>query len=81
MEAKEFITKDMFDKTIWGNAILYWEITKQNYDFKQATDASRLVIHFRSTTDITGTLMASGANCDHLRGWFEKYIKASVVAR
>ncbi|MDP2799553.1 MAG: hypothetical protein Q8O60_06710 [Deltaproteobacteria bacterium] len=67
MEAKGFITKDAFDIAPIQNRVIYWQIQKQDYDFKKTTEKSRLYLLFRLDTDIRGELKASKENCDYLR--------------
>ena len=74
MEAKQFIKKDDFDITPIKNRIQYWRIEKQNYDFKKATEKSRLYLEFTLDTGISGDFKASKENCDYLRNIILKYV-------
>ncbi|MGB2841353.1 MAG: hypothetical protein WBC40_02560 [Halobacteriota archaeon] len=74
MEAKQFIAKDDFDITPIRSRIYYWTIQKQDYDFKKATEKSRLYLKFKLDTSIHGEFKASKENCDYLREIFLKYI-------
>lgn len=74
MEAKQFIKKDDFDITPIKNRILYWRIEKQDYDFKKATEKSRLYLEFTLDTGISGEFKASKENCDYLRDIILKYV-------
>jgi len=74
MEAKQFIIKDDFDITPIKNGIHYWRIQKQEYDFKKATEKSRLYLEFRLGTGISGEFKASKENCDYLRDIILKYV-------
>jgi hypothetical protein len=67
MEAKLFITKDDFDMTPISNRITYWKVEKQDYDFKRATDKSRLNLELAFEAGIRGHLKASRENCNHLK--------------
>lgn len=74
MEAKRFVTEDTFDMATLGNAVVWWEIKKHNYDFAKAGKDSRLHLEFVLCTRITGILKASRENCDHLRDIFTKHV-------
>ena len=74
LESKMFINKDDFDATPLKDRVLYWGIKKQDYDFKKATEKSRLTIQLSLEGDIIGTLKSSGVNCDELKKVFEKHI-------
>lgn len=74
MEAKQFPLQDNFDMLVFYKRITYWNIQKQDYDFKKATDKSRLYLHFKVDTLTEGSLKASKENCDYLKEIFLKYI-------
>jgi len=78
MEAKQFITTDDFDITPIKNQIIYWVLKKQDYDFKKATEKSRLYLKFKMETRIDGELKASKGNCDYLRDIILEYIKSNL---
>lgn len=78
MEAKQFITTDDFDITPIKNRIIRWELKKQDYDFKKATEKSRLHLEFEMDTTIEGELKASKGNCDYLRDIILEYIKSNL---
>ena len=78
MEAKQFITTDDFDITPIKNRIIHWELKKQDYDFKKATEKSRLHLEFEMDTTIEGELKASKGNCDYLRDIILEYIKSNL---
>jgi len=78
MEAKQFITTDDFDITPIKNRIIYWVLKKQDYDFKKATEKSRVYLEFRMDTEISGELKASKKNCDYLRDTILEYIKSNL---
>jgi hypothetical protein len=67
MEAKQFITKDDFDITPFKVKMKYIRIQKENYDFKKATEKSKLYMSFGSTTGMVGDFKASKENCDYLK--------------
>jgi hypothetical protein len=80
MEAKAFIQQDNFDMVSIRKRLAYWRIEKRDYDFQQATDKSRMTVHFSTgPLDITGDLRASKENCDHLRDIFMNRILANMV--
>jgi hypothetical protein len=74
MEAKLFITKDDFDMTPISNQITYWKVEKQDYDFKRATDKSRLSLELAFEAAIRGHLKASRENCNHLKDIILKHV-------
>ena len=74
MEAKQFITKDDFDILPIKNRINYWTIQKWDYDFKKATEKSRLYLRFDQDTGKYGEFKASKENCDYLRDIILKYV-------
>ena len=78
-EAKRFLAEDDFDFTLIGKAVYHWEIKKQDYDFRSATDKSRLSIAFHFLHEITGELKASKENCDSLRDVFVRYIMPNFI--
>ncbi|MBI4379013.1 MAG: hypothetical protein HY578_07960 [Nitrospinae bacterium] len=78
MEAKRFITTDEFDITPIRKRVNYWNIQKQDYDFKKATEKSRL--HLLTTFDegVHGDYKAAKENCDHLRDIFLKNVAPNL---
>ena len=78
MEAKQFITTDNFDITSIKKQISYWAIKKQDYDFKKATEKSRLSLSVAFNADITGTFKAAKENCDYLKEIIFEYIKINM---
>jgi hypothetical protein len=74
MEAKRFITKDDFDIVPIKKRVNYWTIQKQNYDFKKATEKSRLYLKFDLDAGINCDFKAAKENCDYLRKIILKYI-------
>ena len=74
MEAKQFITKDDFDIAPIKKRIYYCNIRKQNYDFKKATEKSRIYLIFRFDTGMGGEFKAAKENCDYLRKIIHKYV-------
>ncbi|GAI51330.1 unnamed protein product, partial [marine sediment metagenome] len=67
MEAKQFITTDDFDITPIKKRINYWTIQKQNYDFKKATEKSRLFLRVKFDAEMAGEFKAAKENCDYLK--------------
>jgi len=78
MEAKQFITTDDFDITPIKNRIIRWVLKKQDYDFKKATEKSRLHLEFGMDTRLVCNLKASKENCDYLRDIILEYIKSNL---
>ena len=54
---------------------------KKDFDFQTANDKSRIKIHVRYSTAITGNLQASQKNCEHLAYIFKHYILSSLEER
>ena len=67
MEAKQFLSEDDFDIATFDKSIERMAIKKQDYDFKQATEKSRLNVNVYTASDLNGDLKASKENCDYLR--------------
>lgn len=78
MEAKLFITKDDFDITPIQKMVNYWTVQKQDYDFKKATEKSRLLLRFDLATGIHGEFKAAKENCDYLRDIIIKYVAPNL---
>jgi hypothetical protein len=79
MEAKGFaMGKDDFDITPIKDRVKYYEIQKQDYDFKEATEKSRLTLHFSLNTGVHGEFKASKENCDALRDIIFEYVKPNL---
>jgi hypothetical protein len=76
MEAKTFVSQDIFD-LVPTTPIVRWEVTKSDYDFVTATEASRISLHFVGP-HINGTLRATRENCDFLRDLMLKYVVPNV---
>jgi hypothetical protein len=78
MEAKQFITKDDFDINPIKKRVNYWNIQKQNYDFKKATEKSRLFLRVEFDINRSGELKAAKENCDYLKEIILKYVKINL---
>ena len=79
MEAKGFaMGKDDFDIAPIKGRVKYYEIQKQDYDFKEATEKSRLTLHFSLDTGVHGEFKASKENCDALRDIILKHVKPNL---
>jgi hypothetical protein len=74
MEAKLFIEEDNFDITPIQNRIHHWRIQKQDYDFKKATEKSRIHLTFSIDLGVYAEFKASKENCDHLKDIIFKYV-------
>ena len=80
MEAKGFaMGKDDFDITPIKGRVKYYEIRKRDYDFKEATEKSRLYLKIGWDTGLSGDLKAAKENCDALRGIILKYVKKNLI--
>ena len=78
MEAKQFVAKDNFDITPVRKRVVYWTIQKQDYDFKKATEKSRLYLGVDFDTGIRGKCKAAKQNCDYLRDIIVKHVMANL---
>jgi len=79
MEAKGFAAgKDDFDITPINSRVVYYVIRKQDYDFKEATETSRLYLELKLDTGVDGDFKAAKENCDALRDIILKYVKPNL---
>ena len=79
MEAKGFaMGKDDFDIAPIKDRVEYYEIRKQDYDFKEATEKSRLHLKIKWDTGIHGEFKAAKENCDVFRDIILKYVKPNL---
>ena len=78
MEAKQFISQDDFDIAPIQSRISYWTIQKNDYDFEQAAEKSRLYLKFNIDIGIVAAFKASKENCDHLKNIMLKYIRPNL---
>ncbi|MCH8994544.1 MAG: hypothetical protein IH959_06185 [Chloroflexi bacterium] len=67
MEAKSFLKTDDFDFAPIRLKMTYIRFLKEEYDFRRATEKSRLSVQCRDEGSVTYSLRASGANCDRLK--------------
>ena len=67
MEAQAFIRTYRMDLMSIGRRVQYVKITKENFDFVEATKDSRINVQFTlAGAQFYGDLRASGNNCDYL---------------
>lgn len=78
MEAKQFLKEDDFDSAAAGKQVQYWRIKKEEYNLKQASAKSRMMLEFSLASGIRGELKASRENCDHLKNVFLKHITPNM---
>lgn len=79
MEAKGFAAgKDDFDIAPIKDRVERCAIQKQDYDFKEATDKSRLHLLFNLDTGAIADFKASKENCDALRDIILKHVKPNM---
>jgi hypothetical protein len=78
VEATQFIAKDDFIITPIQKRISYYTLEKRDYNFKIATEKSRLYLEFNLDTGLKGKLKASKENCDYLRDIIRKYIVSNL---
>ena len=68
MEAQLFIENDHFDIAPIENQIAHLEIQKENYDFKEANDKSKLYLSLNfSLSSLQCDFKASKENCTYLK--------------
>ena len=80
MEALDFIRKDHFDIMHMGQRVQYVEVTKENYDFVEATKESRLRVQFTlKGGQFYGDLKASGNNCDYLAEILKEHVMRNLA--
>ncbi|MGB9978851.1 hypothetical protein [Methanobacterium sp.] len=77
MEAKRFIKEYDLDMSPISK-VTRWEIKKKDYDFENATEKSRMSLHFSSDIGITFNFKASKENCDYLKKIFNTYINSNM---
>jgi hypothetical protein len=79
MEAKGFAEgKDDFEIAPIKDRVVYFGIKKQDYDFKEATEKSRLYLVIKLDIRVGGDLKAAKENCDVLRDIILKYVKPNL---
>ena len=76
--ANQFLTKDDYNLVRLKKNFLLFRIQKQNYDFKKATQNSRLNLVVKIEGNLTGELKASKENCDFLKDIFFKYFRSNL---
>ncbi len=79
MEAKGFAAgKEDFEIAPIKGRVAYCGIKKQDYDFKEATEKSRLYLVIKLDIIVDGDLKAAKENCDALRDIILKYVKPNL---
>ncbi|MFZ2411541.1 MAG: hypothetical protein WAW23_08220 [Candidatus Methanoperedens sp.] len=73
--AKQFLTKDDYGIARLKKKVLLSKIQMQNYDFKKATEKSRLYLEVKFEGELLASFKASKENCDFLRDIILKYYK------
>jgi len=76
MDAKQFVAEDDFSINPIKKRLYALNIKKKDYDFKKATEKSRLFLHWYVDigVGVEITLKASKENCDYLRDITLKYV-------
>ena len=74
MEAKQFVSTDNYDDTVFNKKIIRWDLSKTDYDFKNATEKSRAFLNVMIQDGVSGVFKASKENCDQLLMIFKKHI-------
>lgn len=80
-ESESFVGADNCDLLVIRESITYVDARWRSYDFKEATDASRLFVRFDTSDGSESRLTASGSNCDALREVFLKHVKPNLWSR
>lgn len=80
-EAKRVENEENMDMAYINNKVTYVEITKADYDFKEAGIKSRLNVKYTTGEDLSlsGELRASGKNCDVLRNVASAHLIGNFV--
>jgi hypothetical protein len=79
MEAKQFVAKDDFDMIKLKKKVSYWNIKAQDYDFKKATEKSRLNVYVSFLDkELTAHLKAARENCDYLMNIVLKHVIPNI---
>ncbi len=78
MEARNFRAVEDFDIIPIEKKVTYWNIKIHNYDFKKATDTSRLFLTIRFEIDMVGDFKAAKENCDYLKEIIFKYVMKNI---
>jgi hypothetical protein len=77
MEAKHFITQDQFEMALLDQQVFHWSVEKQDYDFRNATEKSRLHITIYLGTRIQADFKGAKNNCDFLKEIFRAHFVTS----
>lgn len=81
LEAKNFAFKDDYDIAIIKDSVKYLKFTKNNFDFENATQNSRLNVEAVTTDDVQVHLKASGENCTKLFSLATKYLSPNLIEK
>lgn len=79
IECKEFLSKNDFDIAPYKNRIQYCSIKAENFDFTTSDVNSFVEIKLHFIESITGTLTATGENCQHAYELYKKLIIPNVT--
>jgi hypothetical protein len=74
MEAKLFIKQDDFDICPISRDIVYLQVKKQDYDFVNSNQKSRLSVTYVAGLKGRGELKASKENCNYLKEIYIRYM-------
>jgi len=79
-EARDFRKTAEYDIDVGRlkEAIIYFRAYIKNYDFKNTTKESRLMIECANDTETSFALKASHENCNKLKEIIDKYIKPNM---
>jgi hypothetical protein len=79
MEAKNFISNDNFDMMYIENRVVWWELTKEDYNLEATTTKSRMGLTVRMAGDIRCEMKASRENCEFLFEILKKYFIPNLL--
>ena len=79
MEAKHFLMEDDFDSAPLQRQVKYWTIKKTEFDFRDASTKSRMLLKFTLLSGVSGALKASRENCNYLSDIFRKHILPNAI--
>ena len=79
LEAKKFLSEINLDITPIKNRVTYWTVTAQDFDFKKASEKSRLHLRYDLVQRISGEFKAARGNCDSLQAIINKYVKPNQI--
>ena len=77
-EAKNFTAEYDCDYVPYDGNFAQWSVLYKDFDWRDATEESRLTLDFLLNNDVYGKLQATGFNCNQLVKFLDLYIKPFV---